>query len=129
MKGAMRAGLILAIAVISVAAACGGEDAPSDPELALRIEVLAPIDEAEVITVVGPETEYMLRIVSGLPNACAEYKNILVNIVGDVNPLVLGKLGGGLFGDDFDLSEIAELIEEREEAEESESEEEEREEG
>ena len=83
MKGAMRAGLILAIAAISVAAACGGEDAPPDPEFALRIEVLAPIEEAEVVTVVGPETEYMLRIVSGLPNACAEYKNTLVNIVGD----------------------------------------------
>ncbi len=45
---------------------------------------------------------------------------VFVNIVGDVNPLLLGKLGGGLFGGDFDLSDIAELIEEHEEAEESE---------
>lgn len=84
MKGAVRAGLIVVIAALSVAAvACGGEDPPPDPEFALRIEVLAPIDEAEVVTVVGPETEYMLRIVSGLPNGCAEYKNTLVNIAGD----------------------------------------------
>lgn len=69
-------------------------------------------------------------VLQGLVVLAAESdKAVFVNIVGDVNPLVLGKLGGGLFGDDFDLSEIAELIEEREEAEESESEEEEREEG
>lgn len=48
---------------------------------------------------------------------------VFVNIVGDVNPLLLAKLGSGLFGGDFDLSEIAELMSEHEEAGESESEE------
>lgn len=82
MKGAVRMRLILGImALFIVAAACGGEDPPPDVEFAPRIEALAPIDEAEVITVAGPK--YTLRIVSGLPNSCAEYKNTLVNIVGN----------------------------------------------
>lgn len=84
MRRAVPVGLILAIfALFVVAAACGGEDPPPDAEFAPRIEVLAPIDEAEVITAAVPEFEYRLRIVSGLPNSCAEYKNTLVNIVGN----------------------------------------------
>lgn len=84
MKRALRAGLIPAIAALFVvASACGGDDAPPDAEFAPRIEVFAPIDEAEVVIVAGPEPEYRLRIVSGLPNSCAEYKNTLVNVVGN----------------------------------------------
>lgn len=48
---------------------------------------------------------------------------VFVNIVGDVNPEMLGKFGGGLFGGDFDLSEIAELMKEHEKGEEAEAEE------
>lgn len=84
MKGAVRAGVILGIATLFVAAAaCGGEDAPPDAEFAPRIEVLAPIDEAEVVAVAGDEPKYKLRLVSGLPDSCTEYKTTLVNITGD----------------------------------------------
>lgn len=48
---------------------------------------------------------------------------VFVNIVGDVDPRMLAKLGGELLGGGFDLSEIAELMKEHEEDEESESEE------
>ena len=82
MKGAIRAGLIpVAAALLLVVVACGGDDAPPDAEFAPRIEVFAPIDEAEVVTVAGNEPEYRLRIVSGLPNSCAQYKTTLVKVL------------------------------------------------
>lgn len=84
MKGAVRMRLILGItALFVVAAACGGEAPPPDAEFAPRIEVFAPIDEAEVVIIAGTEAEYGLRIVSGLPDSCARYKNTLVNLVGN----------------------------------------------
>ncbi len=81
MNRAVRAGMFLAISALFVlAAACGSDDTPPDAEFAPRIEVLAPIDEAEVVITGDAEPDYLLRIVSGLPNACAKYENTLVNI-------------------------------------------------
>ena len=63
-------------------------------------------------------------VIQGLVVLVAESEEaIFLNIVGDVNPLLLGKLGGTFFDGDFDFSEIAERISEHEKAEESESEE------
>jgi hypothetical protein len=75
--------LILVVSALFVTAAACGEDAPPDAEFAPRIEVIAPIDEAEVIAVRDPEPRYQLRIVSGLPNSCATHENTRVNIVGN----------------------------------------------
>ncbi len=83
MNSALRTGLILVISALFVTAAACGEDAPPDAEFAPRIEVIAPIDEAEVITVRDPDPGYRLRIVSGLPDSCANHKNPTVNVLGN----------------------------------------------
>jgi hypothetical protein len=83
MSGVLRTGLILVISALFVVAVACGDDAPPDAEFAQRIEVFAPVDEAEVITVRDPEIGYQLRIVSGLPNSCAEYLDTRVNILGN----------------------------------------------
>ncbi|HCV28144.1 MAG TPA: hypothetical protein QGI07_09245 [Dehalococcoidia bacterium] len=83
MNCARRTGLLLVISALFVVAMACGSDAPPDAEFAPRIEVMAPIDEAEVVVITDPEHEYQLRIVSGLPNACAEYKETHVKILGN----------------------------------------------
>jgi len=85
MNRAVRAGMILVISALFVlAAACGGDDTPPDAEFAPRIEVLAPIDIAEVVVTDDIEPDYLLRIVSGLPSGCAEYANTHVSVGTDV---------------------------------------------
>lgn len=84
MNGALRTGIVLIISALFVVVAACGEDAPPDAEFAPRLEVLAPIDEAELITVGDQNPEYQLRVVSGLPNGCAQYKNTTVKIVDNV---------------------------------------------
>lgn len=85
MNRAVRAGMFLVIsALFLLAAACGSDDTPPDAEFAPRIEVLAPIDEAEVVVTGDAEPDYLLRIVSGLPNGCAKYDDTHVKTVGDV---------------------------------------------
>ena len=81
MTRAVRAGMFLVISALFVlAAACGGDDTPPDAEFAPRIEVFAPIDVAEVIVKDDGESDYLLRIVSGLPNGCAKYDSVHVNV-------------------------------------------------
>jgi len=83
MNGALRTGIAIVISTMVLSAVACGEDAPPDVEFAPRLEVIAPIDEAELITVGGQQSPvYQLRVVSGLPNACASYKNTTVKIVG-----------------------------------------------
>ena len=82
MSGAMRTGLILVISALFIAAVACGDDAPPDADFAQRIEVYAPVDEAEVITVRDPYIGYQLRVVSGLPSSCAEYLDTRVYILG-----------------------------------------------
>ncbi|MFP6593499.1 MAG: hypothetical protein VB860_00780 [Dehalococcoidia bacterium] len=85
MNRAVRAGMFLVIPVLFVlATACGSDDTPPDAEFAPRIEVLAPIDQAEVVVTGDAEPDYLLRIVSGLPNGCAKYDNTHVRTIGDV---------------------------------------------
>ncbi|MBT3942961.1 MAG: hypothetical protein HOC77_06165 [Chloroflexi bacterium] len=84
MNGALRTGLVLMISALVVVAAACGDDSPPDAEFAPRLEVLAPIDEAELITVGDQNPEYQLRVVSGLPNGCAQYKNTTVKVVDSV---------------------------------------------
>lgn len=85
MNRAVRAGMFLAISALFVlAAACGSDDTPPDAEFAPRIEVLAPIDIAEVVITDDAVPDYLLRIVSGLPGGCAEYANTLVSVGTDV---------------------------------------------
>ena len=58
-------------------------------------------------------------IIQGIAVLMAESDEAMfVNIVGEVNPLHLGQLGGSFFGGGFDLSEIAELISEHEDEDE-----------
>jgi hypothetical protein len=81
MTRAVRAGMFLVISALFVlAAACGSDDTPPDAEFAPRIEVFAPIDVAEVIVADNAESDYLLRVVSGLPNGCAKYDNMHVNV-------------------------------------------------
>ena len=82
MNGALRTGIAIVISTMALSAFACGEDAPPDVEFAPRLELLAPIDEAELITVGKESPVYQLRVVSGLPNACAKYKNTTVKIVG-----------------------------------------------
>jgi hypothetical protein len=85
MNWAVRTGMFLVISALFVlAAACGSDDTPPAAEFAPRIEVLAPIDIAEVVVTDDTEPDYLLRIVSGLPNGCAKYKNTHVSIGTDV---------------------------------------------
>ena len=81
MTQAVRAGMFLVISALFVlAAACGSDDTPPDAEFAPRIEVFAPIDVAEVIVADNAESDYLLRVVSGLPNGSAKYDNMHVNV-------------------------------------------------
>ena len=81
MNRAGRAGMLLVISTLFVlVAACGSDNRPPDAEFAPRIEVLAPIDVAEVVVTDDAEPDYLLRIVSGLPNGCAKYDNMHVNV-------------------------------------------------
>jgi hypothetical protein len=69
--------LALAISLAAVATACGddsnGGSSGLTPDPTGRVVVDAPIDELEVIVRESFPPEYAVRIVSGLPNGCAQF--------------------------------------------------------
>jgi hypothetical protein len=65
------------IAAVSFAAVCGDADDGAPPQNG-RTLVDAPIDELELIVRESAPPQYAVRIVSGLPNGCAEFADARV---------------------------------------------------
>ena len=67
--GVVALALVAAALALGAVSACGSDDArPRE----LR-EVLAPIDELELLIRESAPPQYALRIVSGLPNGCHQF--------------------------------------------------------
>ncbi|HXG36071.1 MAG TPA: hypothetical protein VNL15_03790 [Dehalococcoidia bacterium] len=69
-------GVALALIGVAIGLACTiGDEASNQKDNGVidTIEVLAPIDGAEVLTLESSPLQYTLRVVSGLPNGCARF--------------------------------------------------------
>lgn len=67
--------VLLGVAALSMGGcavfrADGGDEKPVE----VRVEVEAPIESVDVLTLESFPPQYMVHIVSGLPNGCAEYE-------------------------------------------------------
>jgi hypothetical protein len=61
---------------LSAAACDDGDEAPGDAPSGDRVIQLAPIDELELIIRESFPAQYAVRIVSGLPNGCAQFHSV-----------------------------------------------------